>query len=126
MTAITRRDFFVVSATAAGGLLIGRSVTGQSDRLAQGDQTARLSPYITIHRDGAIEIVAPKPDVGTGTLTSLPMIIADELDADWTTIVVRQAATGPVYWAQRVRGSDSVLSHDHPRRQARPPPPAAP
>src|SRR5260370_3898668 len=118
MTAITRRDFFVVSATAAGGLLIGRSVTGQSDRLAQGDQTARLSPYITIHRDGAIEIVAPKPDVGTGTLTSLPMIVAEELDADWTTVVVRQAEIDPIYGDQGVGGSDSVMAHYDRLRQA--------
>lgn len=118
MTAITRREFFVVSATAAGGLVIGRTLGAQSDRPAPDDGTARLSPYITIHRDGAIEITAPKPDVGTGTITSLPMIVAEELDADWTAIAVRQAEIDPVYGDQGVGGSDSVMSHYNRLRQA--------
>src|SRR6266851_358590 len=118
MAAISRRDFFVVSATAAGALLIGRTLGAQSDRPALNDQAARISPYITIHRDGSIEIVAPKPDVGTGTLTSLPMIVAEELDADWMTIVVRQAEIDPAYGDQGVGGSDSVMSHYDRLRQA--------
>ena len=119
--AITRREFLVVGATAAGAFVIGERVGAQGLSRDAGpsiDAPSRLTPYITIHRDGTIEIFAPKPDVGTGTLTSLPLIVAEELDADWARIVVRQAEINPVYGDQGVGGSDSVMSHFDRLRQA--------
>src|SRR5204863_1730143 len=120
--AVSRREFLIVGATAAGALVIGqRSIGAQGpsrEIAAPLDATPRLSPYISIHRDGTIEIFAPKPDVGTGTLTSLPLIVAEELDADWENVVVRQAEIDSVYGDQGVGGSDSVMSHFDRLRQA--------
>jgi isoquinoline 1-oxidoreductase beta subunit len=120
-TPVTRREFLVVGATAAGAFVIGRRVGAQGfsrDAARSMDAAGRLTPYVTIHRDGTIELFAPKPDVGTGTLTSLPLIVAEELDADWTKVVVRQAEIDPVYGDQGVGGSDSVMSHFDRLRQA--------
>jgi isoquinoline 1-oxidoreductase subunit beta len=117
----TRREFLAAGATAAGAFVIGERLGAQGlapNLSMPADATSRLTPYIAIHNDGTIEIFAPKPDVGTGTLTSLPLVIAEELDADWTQIVVRQAEIDPVYGDQGVGGSDSVMSHFDRLRQA--------
>ena len=120
--AISRREFLVVGATAAGAFVIGHRGFGAQgpsrEMVPPLDGTSRLTPYISIHRDGTIEIFAPKPDVGTGTLTSLPIIVAEELDADWAKVVVRQAEINSVYGDQGVGGSDSVMSHFDRLRQA--------
>ena len=84
--ALTRREFLAATATAAGGLVIGRMVSGQTNGSASNGQVSRLTPYITIHRDGTIEVFAPKPDVGTGTLTSLPMVIAEVNERKWESL----------------------------------------
>jgi isoquinoline 1-oxidoreductase beta subunit len=115
----TRREFLIAGATAAGAFVIIR--TGIDEAIASSapaDAATRLTPYIAINRDGTIEIFAPKPDVGTGTLTSLPLVIAEELDADWSHIAVRQADIDPVYGDQGVGGSDSVMAHFDRLRQA--------
>jgi isoquinoline 1-oxidoreductase beta subunit len=116
VTPLTRRDFFAVAATAAGGLLVGIERAGAAPSPAA---AAPLTPFITIRPDGRIEIFSPKPDVGTGTLTSLPMLIAEELDADWSSITVRQAdIDAHAYGDQGVGGSDSILSSFVPLRRA--------
>jgi len=129
----TRREFLIAGVTAAGAFVVrGAHLQAElfpidedssAQRLSRAlataaDATSRLTPYIAIQRDGTIEIFAPKPDVGTGTLTSLPLVIAEELDADWSRIVVRQAEIDPVYGDQGVGGSDSVMSHYDRLRQA--------
>ena len=116
-TSISRREFLAVTASAAGGLLIGRHDPAASVQRSAGSGLTRLTPFIEIGSDGTVVLFAPKPDVGTGTLTSLPMLIAEELEADWSRIVVRQAPIDPVYGDQGVGGSDSVLSsYDELRR----------
>jgi isoquinoline 1-oxidoreductase beta subunit len=116
MTPMTRRDFIAVAATAAGGLMIGIRC---ADAAPTVEGSVSITPFIAIHRDGRIDIFAPKPDVGTGTLTSLPMLIAEELDADWSSIAVRQAdIDAHAYGDQGVGGSDSILSSFIPLRRA--------
>jgi isoquinoline 1-oxidoreductase beta subunit len=124
MPTLTRREFLLVASTAAGGLAIGTAARpGNNAENGENETTptsgaSRVTPYITIRRDGTIEIFAPKPDVGTGTLTSLPMIVAEELDADWGQVVVRQAEIDPLFGDQGVGGSDSVMAHFDRLRQA--------
>ncbi len=103
---MNRRDFLIVGATAAGGLVIGRILP----TLAAAAGSTRLTPFIEIDVDGTIILYSPKPDVGTGTLTSLPMLVAEELEADWGRVVVRQAPIDAAYGDQGVGGSDSVMS----------------
>jgi isoquinoline 1-oxidoreductase subunit beta len=116
---ITRRDFLVVTATAAGGLLVGAKRVEPSQLTPGGDDAVRVTPFVVVHASGVIEIFTPKPDVGTGTNTSLAMLVAEELEADWSTIVVRQADIDQrTYGDQGVGGSDSIASSFDPLRHA--------
>ncbi len=109
--AIGRRHFLKIGAAAGGGLMIGAyldvfgvreamaaegavTATGAGAVGAAGataDANAVLSAFIRIAPDGAITIMAQNPEIGQGVKTMLPMIIADELDADWADVTVEQA-----------------------------------
>ncbi|HWP02944.1 MAG TPA: molybdopterin cofactor-binding domain-containing protein, partial [Gemmatimonadaceae bacterium] len=92
---LNRRQFLQVGAVAGGGFLL----TSYFAPLAKLEQLQSESPaadfvpnaYIKITPDGAVTIVAKNPEIGQGVKTSLPMIIADELDADWESVRVEQA-----------------------------------
>src|SRR6516165_12385628 len=84
---ISRRDFF----GAAAGLTL--ALTAAPDPLAllgEGEAFAEtpLSPnvWLTIATDGTITVVSPAAEMGQGTFTTLPAVIADELDADWAKV----------------------------------------
>src|ERR1700685_201825 len=119
MKAWSRRAFLFSSASSVGGLLISfarparaRSRAAQSVRFAP-------NPFLQIDTDGTVHIWAPRPDIGQGTRTSLPMLIAEELEADWSKLLVHQAdLDSAAYGEQDVGGSDSVLASWRPLRQA--------
>ncbi|MDQ7782580.1 MAG: molybdopterin-dependent oxidoreductase [Desulfomonilaceae bacterium] len=74
-----------------------------------------LSPFIRIANDGAITIIANHSEMGQGVYTSLPMLVAEELECDWTRVTVEPAPVDPAYnhalWGlQATGGSTSVLS----------------
>lgn len=64
--------------------------------------------YLGIEPTGKVIIVAHRSEMGTGNRTSLPMIVADELNADWKTVTVEQAIGDPRYGSQNTDGSHSV------------------
>jgi isoquinoline 1-oxidoreductase subunit beta len=119
MKASSRRAFLFSSASSVGGLVIsfaipalGRSGAAQIVRFAP-------NPFLQIDPDGTVHIWAPRDDVGQGTRTSLPMLVAEELEADWSKVRVHQAdLNGAAYGEQDVGGSDSVLYSWIPLRQA--------
>jgi isoquinoline 1-oxidoreductase subunit beta len=59
--------------------------------------TGRLNAYVTIHPDGGITIMAPAPEMGQATNTTLPLVLAEELDADWARVRVRTAPVAAAY-----------------------------
>jgi isoquinoline 1-oxidoreductase beta subunit len=73
---------------------------------------ATLHPniFVGIETDGTVHIVAHRSEMGTVIRTSLPMIVADELDADWKRIKVEQAIGDPRYGDQNTDGSHSIRS----------------
>ena len=90
---VTRRDFLRVSAIAGGGILLATYIPG----FAHGDafgavatEPGELNAFIRITPDGIVTIAAKNPEIGQGVKTMLPMIIADELDADWKHVRVEQ------------------------------------
>lgn len=89
---LSRRRFLQVMAAGTGALVVGvgtlRAQTDTTPLPLLGDNTTRLGPYIRIEPDGRTIIGARDPECGEGTHTSLPMIIADELDADWSRVTV--------------------------------------
>lgn len=66
------------------------------------------SVFVGIHTDGAVYIVAHRSEMGNGVRTSLPRILADELDADWNRVTVLQADGDAAYGSQDTDGSHSV------------------
>lgn len=89
---LSRRRFLKVMAGAAGALVVGVGTAEAQDAdvplALLGDEYTQLGPYLRIEPDGRTVIGARDPDCGEGTHTSLPRIIADELDADWSRVVV--------------------------------------
>ncbi|MDP2137141.1 MAG: molybdopterin-dependent oxidoreductase [Candidatus Didemnitutus sp.] len=109
----TRRDFIRVSSLAGGGFALGLAATpgafGQS--AAALDDTARQftpNPFIRITPDGVVTLIAKNPEVGQGIKTSLPMIIAEELEIDFDQVVIEQAALDPQLGPQFAGGSLST------------------
>lgn len=105
----SRRFFLRVSALAGGSLVLG----GGEELLAQPPQrrAAPLVPssFIQIDPSGIVTITAKNPEMGQGVKTSLPMIIADELDADWKMVKIVQADLDEVkYGSQSAGGSRST------------------
>ncbi len=95
---LSRRRFLQVLASTAGALVVG---IGTADALDAplppallGDHFFDLGAYVRIDVDGNVLIGARDPDTGTGVATSLPRIIADELDADWNRVSVVQLGLG--------------------------------
>ena len=103
---LNRRQFLQFS-----GLGLALTASGQVMQVVAEDHsdTSTLSAYITVGRDGVITIGAPNPEVGQGVNTSLPMIIAEELDAAWRDVqVVSTPVDAAHYGAQFAGGSLSV------------------
>ncbi|MBA09595.1 MAG: isoquinoline 1-oxidoreductase [Flavobacteriaceae bacterium] len=113
-TQYNRRSFLKVSAAAGGGMLIGFSwlagcVTDSKANLAIPNEWYDINGYIKIGDTGLVTIYSPNPEIGQNVKTSMPMIVAEELDVDWAHVVVEQAPlnTG-FYQNQFVGGSLSI------------------
>jgi len=98
-TSLTRRDFVVASATAAGGLAVTVMMPGLAEAAMIGAQPSGpdASPYdvnafLTIEPDGSILIRSPHNEMGQGAITALPMIVAEELECDWAKVKVEYAS----------------------------------
>jgi len=105
---LDRRTFLQVSALAGGGLLVGLAAPRVLTQ--ERPSTASLAPstYITINPDNTFTIVAKNPETGQGVRTALPMIVAEELDVDWTQVTVQQADLDPKYGRQFEGGSRAI------------------
>jgi isoquinoline 1-oxidoreductase beta subunit len=108
---LTRRGFIKLTGVAGGGFVLALSLGPAEKALAQtaGKQDASLNPYVQIRADGKVVLFAKNPDVGQGVKTSLPLIVAEELDADWDKVEVRQSIiSAELYGLQLAGGSTSI------------------
>src|SRR4029079_538239 len=114
--AVDRRAFIKVSALAGGGLLVGTYLRfGPATALAEilPATAGNFAPnaFISITPAGAISIIAPNSEMGQGIKTSLPMIVAEELDVDWKQVTIVQGDLNPAYGRQFSVGSGSTVGN---------------
>jgi isoquinoline 1-oxidoreductase subunit beta len=76
------------------------------------------SVYVGIDTDGTVHIIAHRSEMGTTSRTSVPLILADELDADWKRVKLEQAIGDERYGSQNTDGSHSIREFFEPMRQA--------
>jgi isoquinoline 1-oxidoreductase subunit beta len=86
-----RRHFIKLTSIAGGGLVLGFSMTQSEQSHAQEAGLPLITDYLQIHPDGKIIIMSTQPEVGQGVKTSFPMLVAEELDADWTDVEIQQS-----------------------------------
>ncbi|HTM31054.1 MAG TPA: molybdopterin cofactor-binding domain-containing protein [Vicinamibacterales bacterium] len=116
MSAVSRRMFLRASTLAGGGALfsfgwIADALAVQADPGAPASAGFRPNGFVRIDADGAITIWSKNPDMGQGVKTALPMILADEMDADWARIKVIDAELDRAkFGGQGSGGSDSIRS----------------
>ena len=109
-TGASRRDLIQLAAGGGGGLVLGFSLAGKGEAAASAP--SRLNTYVTVRPDGWVEVVSKNPEIGQGVKTSMPMMIAEELDADWSKVRTVQADSDPaLYGRQFAGGSMSTPLH---------------
>ena len=112
---VSRRGFMKAGAVAGGGLVLGFFLPG-AGRLANAQQPAKVyepNAFLRIAPDNTVTVLVNRIEIGQGVQTSLPMLIAEELDADWSNMVGALAPAGdqykdPVFGIQITGGSGSV------------------
>lgn len=117
---LSRRGFLKIGALAGGGLAITASLPMVARAAVGGAEAplATLNAYITIAADNTITIVGKNPEIGQGIKTMLPMLVAEELDADWDQVKIVQGDFDPVkYGFQIAGGSFSTPMNWIPMRQ---------
>jgi len=112
---INRREFLETGVAAGASLLIGFHLPA-FDRGAA--KPFKPNAWIEIRPDGVVTIWTGRSEMGQGVKTAMPMIVAEELEADWTRVQVAQADADPAYGDQFTVGSRSVRSGFEPLRQA--------
>jgi isoquinoline 1-oxidoreductase beta subunit len=107
--AITRRALLKTGLAVSAGLTIGFELPLKNGAraLAQGAGVFKPNQWLSIDRDGVVTITNSVPEMGQGSLTTTPMIIADELDADWKDVKVVQAPANPALYKNPVTGTQS-------------------
>ena len=104
---LTRRTLLKGGLTLGAGLVIGFELP--LSRQARAQQPGMFAPnqWLKIDRDGIVTITNSVPEMGQGSMTTMPMIVADELDADWGKIKVEQAPANPALYANPVTKTQS-------------------
>jgi isoquinoline 1-oxidoreductase beta subunit len=115
-THLGRRSFIKTSAVAGGGLVLSFSwlascntEAGRQAALSLPDEWFEINGFLKIGDNGRITIMSPNPEIGQNIKTAMPMIVAEELDADWEQVIVEQAPLNTdIFTRQLAGGSQSI------------------
>ncbi len=111
-----RRNFLRQTALGGGGLVLGFYLDGATaqemiarpGRARTSGSDFRPNAFITISPDGVVTLISKQPEIGQGIKTSLPMVIAEELEVDWKDVRIVQGDLNPAYGGQSAGGSTST------------------
>jgi len=115
MSPLSRREFVSLGVAAGAGLVIGIYLPHGASSSRSGFAP---NAYLKISPDGKITVIVARSEMGQGVRTSLPMILAEELEADWKHITIEQAGASTLYGDQTTGGSASVRTTWDPMRKA--------
>jgi len=126
VTLVSRRGFLKTTFSAGALILCSQALPGESldaIQMLEALAATEIPPfypgvYLGIEPSGTVIIVAHRSEMGTGIRTCLPMVAADELDADWKRVRVEQAIGDPKYGDQNTDGSKSIRDFYDPLREA--------
>jgi isoquinoline 1-oxidoreductase beta subunit len=114
MTPLSRREFVGAGIAAGAGLVIGFYLPHRNESRKEFSPNA----YLRITPDNKVTIVVARSEMGQGVRTALPMILAEELEADWKQIEIEQAGASTFFGDQTTGGSASIRTTWDPMRKA--------
>ncbi len=120
----SRRNFLKITSLTSGGLILGFNLFGEeigsaafiSKSSFAGD--LNFNSYLSIATDGTITILSPNPELGQNIMTSFPMIVAEELDADWSKVKSLQAPFDAKKFDRQLTGGSGAIPHSWKRLRA--------
>ncbi len=121
-THIGRRAFLKNTSLAGGGLIIGFSFLNSCKLGSKNEMAAKEMPkewfevngYLKIGENGLVTIMSPNPEGGQNVKTSMPMIVADELDVNWENVIVEQAPLNTELYTRQFIGGSQAIRHGWP------------
>jgi isoquinoline 1-oxidoreductase beta subunit len=113
---LDRRAFLQLTSTVGSGLLLGfyleplcaAEAIGKPVDLADNSKAFKPNAFISISNRGIVTLISKQPEIGQGIKTSLPMVIAEELEVDWNDVRIVQGDLDPAYGGQSAGGSRST------------------
>jgi isoquinoline 1-oxidoreductase beta subunit len=113
----SRRNFIKIATAAGGGLFLGFNWSNSSalpvvvdaKKVAEGSIT--FNSYLSIGTDNIITIISPNPEIGQGIKTAFPMVVAEELDADWKQVKTVQGNLDTGIYERQVTGGSGAVPH---------------
>ena len=114
---LSRRAFLITGGLLGGGLTLGYFFT--PNRLAQTavstPEQTWLTSWVSINADNTITVLVPQAEMGQGILTSLPMMLAEEMEADWSLVSVKQAPAEEIYVTDKIARGFKLGAVDVPK-----------
>ena len=113
----SRRDFLKISTLTGGGLMLGFNMfsavakTPEVITAAGFEGNIGFNSYLSIAADGTVTIFSPNPELGQNIKTSFPMVVAEELEADWTKVKVEQAVLDTTKFDRQLTGGSGAVPH---------------
>ena len=109
-----RRSFLKVSAATGGGMMLGFnwlvSCQSATEKVASvPKEWFDINAYVKIADNGLITIMSPNPEIGQNVKTAMPMVVAEELDVDWQSVVVEQAPLNTDIYSRQIAGGSQSL-----------------
>ena len=113
-TTYGRRSFLKCTALAGGGMMIGFSWLASckptpEQVLNMPKEWFNINAYIKIGENGLVTIMSPNPEIGQNVKTSMPMIVAEELDTDWNNVIVEQAPLNTDLFTRQIAGGSQSI-----------------
>ncbi|SDB34503.1 hypothetical protein/isoquinoline 1-oxidoreductase, beta subunit [Flavobacteriaceae bacterium MAR_2010_188] len=121
-TKIGRRSFIKTSALASGGLVVGfswlascksepeKQVVFEEELMEMPEEWFEINGFLKIGDNGVVTIMSPNPEIGQNVKTSMPMIVAEELDVDWKDVIVEQAPLNTDIFKRQLAGGSASIS----------------